>query len=751
MRSPDHRLKRRGTSLFVGLLLGLQLFLAGAPGPEVATAQTPSLLRRTQTATPADTGQASSPALGIQLDNKAIRQGVNTVQMRYQELLDREESALSKKTIQNLRTDILQVFQGKNPAIRELSNTFTTYFSSWTHVLNLAVALIIIGILVFSYRPIKKYLRSLREDWARRDLLAITTLGYLLEIFLRVLPTLLFMLGIWGVAVVLALPKSFIGTLFRIGGAIVLFKFLRWFLEIAFAPDEQRHRIIPCGTRVAKYFFYFSRVLLQWGLLYALLLFVVQFLRYSANVQYLISFGFRLGALVIFAFLFARRDFTMTLFPETKNKLYSTLLGIFNRLYYPAYGILILAGLLSVLGYFKLSGFIFTRVFYTIVIILLGILVNRILYDVLDWLIPAEKRQKKDEDDKSAPTWDRIYTLGQFVISGGLILLSAVLLAKAWWLLGKQSIGQSILSIFHFPLFTIQTTPITPWSFLKALLIFALFIYISKYLRRFLKSSVLQKTKLDIGARHAILTVTHYIILVVGIVVAMESVGIQLTTLKVFAGALGLGIGFGLQNIANNFASGLIILFERPIKSKDFVQVGEILGTVTRISARSTTILTRDNIAIIVPNSDFIEKTVVNWSLENTPTRVHVPIGVEYGTDPEVVKEILLDIADDHPRVLSYPKPRIWFREFGDSSLNFELLVWINDPQQGVNNIKSDINFRIAQAFKDKSIGIPFPQRDLHFKLDGPQIDILRRILHRGGAEGEESASEETSPDTEEH
>ncbi|HKJ69897.1 MAG TPA: mechanosensitive ion channel domain-containing protein, partial [bacterium] len=394
------------------------------------------------------------------------------------------------------------------------------------------------------------------------------------------------------------------------------------------------------------------------------------------------------------------------------------------------YFILVFGGLLSVLGYVKLSGFILSRVFYTIAVILLGILINRILYDALNWIVPEKKRKSTDEEDQSAQFWERVYTIAQFTSSVVLIIIGTFFIAKIWWLLGDQSIGESILSVFTFRLFYVQDTPITIWSLIKAILIFALFLYISRLVRNFLKSSVLQKTKLDVGARHAVLTITHYIILVVGLVVAVESVGIQLTTLKIFAGALGLGIGFGLQNIANNFASGLIILFERPIKSKDFVQVGEILGTVTRISARSTTILTRDNIAIIVPNSDFIEKTVVNWSLNNTPTRVHVPIGVEYGTNPERVRDALLDIADAHPRVLAIPRPRIWFKEFGESSMDFELMIWINDPQEGVNNIKSDINFQIHQAFQEKGIRIPFPQRDVHLKIDTrADIEVLRSVF----------------------
>ena len=191
---------------------------------------------------------------------------------------------------------------------------------------------------------------------------------------------------------------------------------------------------------------------------------------------------------------------------------------------------------------------------------------------------------------------------------------------------------------------------------------------------------------------------------------------IDLSTLTVLSGTIGLGIGFGLQNIADNFFSGLIILLERPVKVGDRIQVGDINGDVVRIAIRSTTVLTNDNINIIIPNSEFVSKQVINWSHNDRNLRVSVPVGVSYGSNPEQVKKVLLSVADNHPDILSKPVPTVLFTGFGDSSLDFELLVWTQTSIQAPRFLRSELNYRIFDAFRKNGIEIPFPQRDLHVR-----------------------------------
>lgn len=720
----------------------ISLLLIALVFPMMLAGQAPKTL---QQSLPSGTGQSQSTSAdstksdttqpALQLGSKELDQHIAAIQNRYGQLMVRDSIIITKGTFTHLWEDLKGIFQGKSQIVTSLENEVAKYVSSWGHALNLAIALLIVLALVFLFIPVRNALHTLRERWGASQVLAVNTAGYIVDIAARSLPTLMLMFGAWMVALVLSLPSGLLYTIFRIAVAIALYKFSRWFLEIVFAPEEHHERLVACDTGVARFFFHLTRAFLQWTLLYAIVILILQYIDYRSDFRYFIKYLYRIGAIVLFAVMFVRKHFAMALFPETSQKLYRRLIKLFDSFYYIIYAVLLIAGLLSVLGYFRLSGFIFTCVFYTVGILIIGHLLNRILHDGLNWIIPSEIRSAENQDEERRNFWKRVHNLAELSISAVIILFAFVFLAKVWWLLPGQSILESLLNLFTVRLFSVQSVPITPWSFIKGVIVVFIFQYASRHFRKFLDGRILDKTSMDTGAKHAVLTITHYIIVIIGFLVAIETVGIQLTTLKIFAGALGLGIGIGLQNIANNFASGLIILFERPVKNKDFVQVqsgsdgGEILGTITKISARSTTILTRDNIAIIVPNSNFIEQTVINWSLNDTPTRVHIPIGVEYGTDPDDVKKILLDIAADHKRVLKYPRPRILFKEFADSSLNFDLLIWIDDPQKGITNIKSDINFQIAKSFKANEIGIPFPQRDVHFKVDENNIKSLRTIL----------------------
>ncbi len=192
-----------------------------------------------------------------------------------------------------------------------------------------------------------------------------------------------------------------------------------------------------------------------------------------------------------------------------------------------------------------------------------------------------------------------------------------------------------------------------------------------------------------------------------------------MTTLAALSAVLMVGIGFGLQNITNNFISGLVLIFERPIQVGDLIEVSNIIGTVSAINARSTTVTTIDNSTIIVPNSQFISESLTNWSYQDPRIRLHIRVGVSYGADIELVREILLAVGKVHSEVLKEPEPIVYFNEFGDSSLNFDLIVWIEKPLHKFQ-IRSDLNFATVYAFREKGIEIPFPQRDLHVRSSIP-------------------------------
>jgi small-conductance mechanosensitive channel len=279
-----------------------------------------------------------------------------------------------------------------------------------------------------------------------------------------------------------------------------------------------------------------------------------------------------------------------------------------------------------------------------------------------------------------------------------------------------------IKQILNYTLVDFDGTRITLWRlFVFVFLLFGLF-YIARKLRKWLVNNVLIRSKLDLGAREAIGTITRYIILFFGFLMIFQTVGINLTTFNVLAGAVGIGIGFGLQTVASNFISGLIILFERPIKVGDRIEVGNIVGDVIEIGARSSVVQTNDNIAIIVPNLKFITENVVNWKYTGEKIRFGIPVGVAYGSDVRLVEKILLQVADENLDVLKDPVPVVRFLEFGDNGLIFELRPWSTTLIHREGRLVSALNFAIYDKFTEHGIEFPFPQRDLHIRSGAIEI-----------------------------
>lgn len=238
--------------------------------------------------------------------------------------------------------------------------------------------------------------------------------------------------------------------------------------------------------------------------------------------------------------------------------------------------------------------------------------------------------------------------------------------------------------------------------------------------KRFLFNRYLTQMGTDRALQYALAQIIGHAVLVVGIFIVLQNTGGDFSALTIFAGAAGVGVGFGLQNIASNFISGLVILAERPIKIGDRVEVEGATGLVTEIRARSTTILTNDNIAVIVPNSRFIEKAVTNWTHGDPKVRFRIPVSVACGSDVQKVTGLLISIAKAHPAALAKPEPSVFFGGFGDSALNLELVVWSEEMSCRPRRFKSDLNFAIERRFREAGIEIPFPQRDVHLIPDKP-------------------------------
>ena len=313
----------------------------------------------------------------------------------------------------------------------------------------------------------------------------------------------------------------------------------------------------------------------------------------------------------------------------------------------------------------------------------------------------------------------------QFILWGLIILIIFNLFPPTrHWLYYLFSI---ITSAFDKSVFNLGGTE---FSILRLLVLIGLFIgvvFLSNYASDLLRSNVLQVTRMTRGSQEIISIITKYGLICLFSVILLQANGINLSSLALIGSALGVGIGFGFQDIARNFASGIVLLFERSIQVGDFIQVGDHLGVVEEVRTRSIVLKTLDRISIIVPNSRFLSDEVINWNHRRSVTRLHLPIGVAYGSNVKKVKAALLQAAAEHLEVLRNPTPQVFFTGFGDSSLDFELLIWTSDPSRQAP-LKSDLCFRIEELFREQEIDIPFPQRDVNIKAEDLPIKLSPQL-----------------------
>jgi small-conductance mechanosensitive channel len=309
------------------------------------------------------------------------------------------------------------------------------------------------------------------------------------------------------------------------------------------------------------------------------------------------------------------------------------------------------------------------------------------------------------------------------------ILASAVAAGLVGWGILHRPQSTSLFDMLNadvrrflqWPLFTIGKVPLTPLFLIKCTVFLILLSLFSRLFRRFLAEKVLTHTSMDRGYQYALVRGSGYIIFLLGLIIGLDTTGLDLRSLLVLGGALGVGIGFGLQNIVANFVAGIVILWEGPVKVGDIIDVGNTHGEVIRIGARGTWVRTYDNEVIIVPNSDFINSRVANWTANDRTVRITIPLGVSYDSDLEMVRGVLLDIAKRNEQVLADPAPTLLVTGFGDNSVNISLRVSTTILTDRTGLLKSDLFMEIFRVFREKKIEMPFPQQDVRVRsIDAP-------------------------------
>jgi small-conductance mechanosensitive channel len=359
-----------------------------------------------------------------------------------------------------------------------------------------------------------------------------------------------------------------------------------------------------------------------------------------------------------------------------------------------------------------------------------------ILIFLLVWLLSHALRRLIVRDSRPAVEGEApapgamlwAYRVVMVIATLGLVGVATFLTIRHVW---KVRFSKSqVLDIIEHPLFAFEGRPVTFLSMIFFVLTLAAVVLLAGWFRRLLENRLMPRFSQDVGVQHAFSAILYYVLLFVGLLVSLEVLGVGASTVAIVAGVVGLGIGFGMQHIINNFLSGLVLFFERPVKVGDIVDVGNVEGRVERIRARATTLVTRDNVTIIVPNSEFVQGKVTNLSFPDNRLRCRLKIGVAYGSDVDQVTQTLKAVAAAHPEVLREPVPGVQLYELGDNAIGFELIFWVKEILNR-GRIFSDLRYAVVHAFREGGIEIPFPQRDLHLKPSPDLLEALRREPNR--------------------
>ena len=516
------------------------------------------------------------------------------------------------------------------------------------------------------------------------------------------------LLLVWGVTWLIHLPAPLSVSILAVLVALTIYMPVHHLLVIVYNPKGDGVRLVNLKTPSARRLYWWLGISAGFFVFPLLAVFllnyhgynprVVDFLRFANRVLLTISAAWALG-------------FRKTLFAWEKPPREGLPLFFYQlayRLYYPVViGLLLLFGAAAG-GYRIFSNFILGRVGLVAAVIIGAFAIRKILQDLIrNWIRSLARDEVASFHSGEEKIVENLRPTLTAIVHWGVPMV-------ALWMLGSvlhlswESFGLG--GFHHFlvtPFVRAADTEISIASIVWAVMVFALFYMSGKVVRGLLTDFLFPLLKVDEGMRYALSTSLNYVVTLLGLISAFGAIGINWATLTVFIGAMGVGLGFGLQKLANNFVSGLTLLFEQPVRRGDFLEIGNKQGVVHKIGSRGTVIATRDNTFLIVPNAEIMENIITNWSYQDLKTRVRIPFSVAYGTDLQKVDKMVLEIADSIPTILKKPAPKVSLNKFGGSALEFELQVWVSDPTVSVSDA---VNRALDARFRAEEIAMSSPQ-----------------------------------------
>jgi small-conductance mechanosensitive channel len=675
-------------------------------------------------------------------------------QIRAANVWARRESKISTNTVIEGLSDI-KILKDKPfdfyKASVQNSKKLSVYLSDSKNISVFIVKLfIIIAVISLTF-----FVRRFLNKWANREIARFAAISpqtfYTFELIpglLRIMRNTLtmFFLFVIALTISLAIPTNAPVILSAIYGFAILsvYKFLRGTVVESLSPYTGARRWIPITYSSARHIFRGLNTILLFSAITITIIFVLNAYGYKKDVIELLWFVYRIVTIFLAIWIAAsQRSVLLKMLPYSEGALGKFVNKVINILYPLLIAFVILLFAIRSLGYALLTHTFVATLVKSVIASIIAYAIYRFL---LSRLLSSQERKlelRRQLDDEEFESEKRSLNLRVKVYKGlldyGILIVTVIIIFGMWNDTFKgvasssaapelfRNVYEKILYVFvsiknglTYKLVLAEGRYTTPFKLLIGILVLVAAFVCTRYLKNLLRTKVYEKAQLEQGARRAISSGITYFVIGVAAIIGLNIAGIPLRSLTIFAGAFGIGLGFGMQNIINNFVSGIIIFFEKPIKVGDIVTLDkEIAGKVEKISIRSTVVKTFDRKTVVVPNSKFLESNVVNWVHGGDMLlRSKVVVGVAYGSDTELVKDCLLKVMDSHPDVEKEPAPVVRFAEFGNSSLNFELYFWAHIFKRWITI--SDLNFAIDKIFRENNIEIPFPQRDLHIRSEKP-------------------------------